>query len=78
MEVIGYIGNISLALCGVPLAYRAFKDKAIDISFWFLVLWTVGEIFTLLYVLTLKDFPLALNYSVNLLCLSIVWRYRNG
>lgn len=73
MDFIGWAGGICLALCGAPLAYRAWKDKFIDIDKPFLFLWTLGEILTLAYVL--GNWPLVFNYSINLLCLGVVWRY---
>jgi len=75
--MIGYIGAICLAVCGAPQAYKSYKDKHSDgISTGFLVLWTVGEVLTFLYILPKMDIPLLLNYVSNILFLSVIWRYK--
>jgi uncharacterized protein with PQ loop repeat len=73
MQILGIIGNACLALCAVPQAIKCFKtQKAEGLSFWFLVLWYVGEICTLFYVIDLMNFLLFMNYFVNVVCLSII------
>jgi uncharacterized protein with PQ loop repeat len=77
LEIIGFIGSLSLAVCGIPQAWMSFKQGHSEgISLGFLLLWTVGEIFTILYVLPMANAPLLLNYSCNLIFLSVIWRYR--
>jgi uncharacterized protein with PQ loop repeat len=77
MELIGWIGSTLLALCGVPLAWQTFKQKhAYGISNLFLAMWLIGEILTFVYVLPKKDYPLLFNYSLNIVCLAIVVRYK--
>jgi uncharacterized protein with PQ loop repeat len=74
----GWIGSIFLALCGVPQAYQCYNQKhAKGINTVFLVLWTAGEIFTLIAVA--QEAPLSyllFNYTANLVCLGIIWRYK--
>ena len=77
MELFGYIGSICLAICAVPQAIMSYKkghSKGLSINF--LLLWTAGEIFTLIYVFPKLDIPLILNYSANIIFLSIIWRYK--
>lgn len=74
MTIIGIIGAILLAGCGIPLMLDAIAYKHIEINTVFLLMWTLGEIFTLLYVW--GDVILMLNYGINILCLIPVWWYK--
>lgn len=75
--LMGLIGSICLAICGVPQAYMSYKQGHSEgISLGFLLLWTIGEIFTIIYIIPKADLPLLLNYSFNLIFLSVIWRYR--
>jgi len=77
MDILGYIGSICLAICAVPQAYLSLKQgHSNGISLGFLFLWTIGEIFTLLYILPKADVPLLINYLSNLIFLSIIWKYK--
>jgi uncharacterized protein with PQ loop repeat len=77
MELIGWIGSTLLALCGVPLAWQTIKQKhARYMSNMFLAMWLIGEILTFAYILPKRDYPLLLNYSLNIVCLAIVVRYK--
>lgn len=77
MEMIGWIGSLFLAFCGIPQAWQSFRQKnSAGISREFLAMWFVGEIFTILYVFPKMDLPLLFNYSVNLVCLIIIGFYK--
>ena len=77
METIGWIGSIFLALCAVPLAWQSYKQKHSNgVSKLFLTMWMVGELLTFAYVLPKQDYPLILNYGLNIACLVIVIRYK--
>lgn len=79
MEFFGWISSTMLLLCGVPQAYKSFKDgHSRGISTAFLVLWTGGEFFGLAYILTMKDLslPLLTNYSFNAIMVSIMLFYK--
>jgi uncharacterized protein with PQ loop repeat len=77
MEFIGYIGSICLAICGFPQCLLSIKQGHSEgISLNFLILWTLGELFTLLYIVPKKDLPLIVNYSANLVFLGIIWKYK--
>ena len=72
-----WIGSILLAICGLPLAWRSYKDgHSHGVDFLFLIVWGLGEIFTLSYVLYKWDLPLILNYSLNLIFIGIVFYYK--
>ena len=77
MEIIGWVGSILLALCAVPLAWESYKQKHSNgISNLFLTMWLVGELLTAAYVLPKQDYPLLLNYGLNIACLVVVIRYK--
>lgn len=77
LETFGWLGGIMLAICGAPQAYKSYKEKHSNgISLGFLILWTLGEIFTFIYVVPKMDIPLLFNYTANLIFLSIIWKYR--
>jgi uncharacterized protein with PQ loop repeat len=77
LTLIGYIGGILLAICGAPQAYLSYKQGHSDgISILFLLLWSFGEIFTLIYIIPKIDIPLLLNYTSNLFFLLIIWKYK--
>jgi uncharacterized protein with PQ loop repeat len=77
MEIIGYIGSILLAICGLPQAIESYKTKSSEGLTWgFILLWFFGEIFTFAYILPKMDFPLLINYSVNLIFLIIILYFK--
>lgn len=76
-ELLGWMGSICLAICGLPQAWQSFKEKNSDgISWGFLLLWAFGELFALAYVYPKSDIPLLLNYFVNMLIVSIILFYK--
>jgi hypothetical protein len=84
-QVIGWLGSIALAACGIPLLYASIKDRSIakNISGGFLGLWLGGEVLALMYASMLepsKLLPLLFNYSFNIACiLGILWiRWRDA
>ena len=77
METIRRIKAACFALCGVPQAILSYKQgHAKGTSWGLLVLWTIGEICILIYVLSKKDLPLIVNYLFNLLMLAIIIKYK--
>ena len=79
LEVLGWIGAWLLALCGAPQAWNCYKvghGRGLDPMF--LIMWTIGIACMLVYIL-LKGFisaPLIANYTMNLVFLSIILRYK--
>lgn len=72
-----YFGSILLAICAAPLAWRSYKDGHSDgVDFLFLLIWLLGEIFTLSYVVYKLDIPLILNYGLNLIFIGVVVYYK--
>jgi uncharacterized protein with PQ loop repeat len=77
MEFIGWLGAICFAFCALPQAIHAIRFKTANGVTWgLLVLWTLGEIFTLIYVLPKGYLPLIVNYVANLILLSIIIYYK--
>lgn len=77
MELIGWIGSILFAACGIPQAYESFKKGHSNGLTWaFLLMWLGGEILTLAYIIPKMDWPLLFNYINNLICLLVILRYK--
>lgn len=77
LDTIGYIGAICFALSALPQAYDCYKNKtAKGLSTWFLMLWLIGEVAMLIYVVPKGDKPLILNYILNLSCLLVILKYK--
>ena len=77
MEYIGWIGSILLAFCGLPQAIESYKTKNSDgLSGGFLIMWGVGEIFTIIYILPKWHWPLIFNYTANLIFISVILYYK--
>jgi uncharacterized protein with PQ loop repeat len=76
-EILGWLGSICLAICGLPQAWQSYKDKhSGGISWGFILLWTFGEIFALAYVYDKLDLPLVMNYATNILILGVILYYK--
>lgn len=75
MEVIGMLGSICFAICGIPAAYQAWREKVCYYSWMFLGLWGAGEVLTAAYVIYLQDWILLFNYGCNFICLLVLIRY---
>lgn len=77
MEYIGWIGGILLAFCGLPQAWESYKTKNSDGLTWgFLIMWGVGELFTIVYVIPKWHWPLIFNYTANIIFISIIVYYK--
>ena len=75
IKIIGLIGSALLCLCGLPEAWSSFKNKNSDgLTSAFVVLWGIGEIFMLTYVLIEhpNDIPLLINYIISAFTISII------
>jgi MtN3 and saliva related transmembrane protein len=77
MEIIGWLGSILLAFCGLPQAIESYKTKSSEGLTWgFLFMWFMGEIFTIIYILPQMVLPLLFNYTANVIFLSIIIYYK--
>lgn len=76
-EILGWIGSIAFAVCAAPQAYDSWKKgNSRGITWGFFILWSVGEVFTLLYILPTGKLPLIVNYLVNLMFLIVIGYYK--
>lgn len=76
-SILGWLGSVCLAICGIPQAIQSYRDKhSHGISWGFLLLWTFGEIFALAYVYDKLDLPLLVNYGSNILIVGIMLYYK--
>ena len=77
LELVGWVGSILFAICAIPQARLCYKQGHSDGLDWiFLLCWLFGEILVTIYVIPKRDWPLLLNYGVNLLCLFVIIRYK--
>jgi uncharacterized protein with PQ loop repeat len=77
METIGWIGSILFAVCGIPQAYHCWKvGNARGLSWGFINCWFFGEVFTLIYVFPKSDWPLIFNYTLNLVFLVVIIKFK--
>lgn len=75
--LMGWIGSVCLALCGVPQAIQSYKDKhSHGISWGMLLLWAFGEIFALTYVFNKLDMPMVMNYGINIFVIAVMLYYK--
>ncbi len=77
LEIVGWIGSILFAICGIPQALQSYKQKhSHGISKAFLMMWLAGELLTMAYIFPKQDYPLLFNYSVNIACLAVICWYK--
>ena len=77
MEIIGWIGSILLAFCGLPQAIESYRTKSSEGLTWgLLLMWFWGEIFTIIYIIPKWHWPLIFNYTANIIFLVIIIYYK--
>jgi uncharacterized protein with PQ loop repeat len=77
-ETWGYLSSIFFAVCGLPQTIECFKNgHSRGLNIWFLISWTLGEIFLVFYACVLNfAIPLFINAGMNLICLAVMlWYY---
>jgi MtN3 and saliva related transmembrane protein len=69
IEILGWIGAVLLATCGLPQLYKTVKTKKFDgLSLTFIIWWLAGEVLTLTYITNSAfRWPLIFNYGINIL-----------
>lgn len=78
-DIIGWIGSICFALCGVPQAWKCYKEgHALGLSGWFLILWLTGEACYITGVLMKFGWVdwMMFNYVINVFCIIAIIRYK--
>lgn len=77
MELIGWIGSILFAICGLPQAIQCWKDgHSRGLNWFFLLAWFWGEVFTIAYVWPKRDIPLLANYAANMGFLLVMVKFK--
>jgi len=77
MEILGWLGAACLAVCALPQALNSMKHKnSFGISWMFLTLWMLGEVFTLIYIIPKKQWPILFNLLSNIFLISIIIYYK--
>lgn len=77
LDTLGWLGGILLAFSAVPQALESYKYKNSDGLTWgFLLLWFWGEVLMLIYLIPKQDIILIANYTINLLLVIIILRYK--
>ena len=69
IETVGWLGSFLLGICGVPLAWDAWRNGVAP-GYVFLYICLVGELCIIVYT-PWKHVPLHLNYVFNCICLVI-------
>lgn len=74
IELIGWVGGVLFAFCGMPQAIHSWKMKNSDgMTYTFILMWGLGEVLTLIYVMQKSDVePLLFNYIANLCFLAVI------
>jgi len=79
-ELIGTIGAIAFAICGLPQAVKCWQTKrADDMSWLFLILWGLGEACMIAYTVMALDSNrlLLANYLANGAFLAVIIYYKS-
>ena len=77
-RIIGIIGSLLLALCGMPQMLQSIKQgHSQGISKSFLFMWGLGELLLIIYIWNgNKDGILLANYSLNAIIVLIISFYK--
>jgi uncharacterized protein with PQ loop repeat len=79
VEMLGTLGGLCLAICGIPQAIHCFQTgNAHGITWGLIILWWLGEVITTLYLHLTNSLTLGLkiNYFSNILFTSIVFYFK--
>jgi len=74
IEIIGWIGAVLLATCGLPQMYKSIKTRDFrGLSMIFILWWGFGELFTLYYILNRAfRLPLLFDYAINIIAVFVI------
>lgn len=78
IDIIGTVAAIAFAVCGLPQAIKSYREKHSDgMSMSFILLWLLGEVCMITYVVAkVPDVILLVNYVGNLLFVWIIFYYK--
>lgn len=78
-QIAGWFGAWCFALCSLPQVWQCYKDQHADgMSIGTLILWSVGEVLTVIYLfgMNLATPQLLFNYVLNLFGLIFIWYFK--
>lgn len=77
IEYIGWLSGMLFAFCGVPQAYKSWREKSSEgLSWAFLLMWGFGEIFLLIYSISKGLPPVIFNAGFSTIIVAIIVRYK--
>ncbi|UCE71692.1 MAG: PQ-loop repeat-containing protein [Nitrospiraceae bacterium] len=77
-DILGWIGSVAFAICGIPQAWECYKHKSAQgISPGFIALWLIGEICYVISVLMKFGWVhwMMFNYGANIISISVISYY---
>jgi len=77
-DVIGWIGSVAFAICGLPQAWECYKNKSAQgINPTFVGLWLIGEVAYVVSVLMKFGWVswMMFNYIANLFSIAVIVFY---
>jgi len=78
MAFLGWIGSVLCALCGLPQAYKCFRQgHSIGVSRAFIFMWLIGEVCFIIATWGSFGFIgwLMLNYFCNIFFIGVIIKY---
>ena len=76
-EIFGILSTLAFATCAMPQVVECWKNKhAHGVSIWFLILWFLGELFGMIYMIEVKNIIIFVNYIINMICTIIIAYYK--
>lgn len=73
LQIIGWVAATLFAFCGLPQAWKSYKDRhSAGISWGFILMWWFAEVLMLIYVIPMRDGPLLFNLALNLVFASVI------
>jgi uncharacterized protein with PQ loop repeat len=77
METIAWTATVLLSLCGIPQAIKIIREGQADgISTGFIIMYLIGSLFNLIYVVSLGELPLITGTAIGILCVSTYAYYK--
>lgn len=75
--ILGVIGSICFSVSAVPEVWSAFKTHYVGVTHGTLMLWSIGELCSLIYVIFKdRDKIQIMNYFFNLMCIAVLIYYK--
>jgi len=77
VEILGWLAALCFGLSPLFQVIKCYKEKhATGVSLGLLIMWTLGEIFSILYILPKGHLPLLANYTINMIFIVIIIYYK--